>query len=103
MRDYIHVVDLAKGHLAALDHSKPGVQIYNLGTGTPTSVYELVKAYERVSNKKLPHHFVGPRPGDLAEYWADPAKANQELGWKAELSVEDAIRDTLKYLELNHN
>ena len=99
-RDYIHVVDLAKGHLAAMNHAKPGVQIYNLGTGTPTSVLELVIAFEKVSGMRLPHVFTSRRPGDLPECWANPEKANRELGWHTELTVEDAMRDTLKYL--NH-
>lgn len=100
-RDYIHVVDLAKGHLAALEHMHPDkqVQFYNLGTGRPTSVFEMVKAFSEAAEKPLPHKVVGRRAGDLAEIYTDPQKAQEELGWKAELGVDDAMRDTLKFLE----
>ena len=99
VRDYIHVVDLAKGHVAAIDGSDKGVSVYNLGTGRGTSVLEMVAAFEKVSGKKLPYAVVGRRAGDLAEVCADPGKAEQELGWKTELTIEDAMRDTLKFLE----
>lgn len=99
VRDYIHVVDLARGHLAAMQAlEKPGVSIYNLGTGKGTSVLEMVKAFEEASGRSLPHKIVGRRAGDLAELIADPSKAEQELGWKAELTVADATRDTINYL-----
>lgn len=100
-RDYIHVVDLAKGHLAAMEHMKPGVQIYNLGTGQPTSVLELIAAFEFASGHELPHSFAPRRPGDLDEFWANPSLANRELGWRTELTIEDAMRDTLKFIKLN--
>ena len=100
VRDYIHVVDLAKGHLAALKNMKSGVNIYNLGTGKGTSVKEMIAAFESASGKPLPHKYVDRRPGDLAELCANPAKAEAELGWKTALTVEDAMRDTLKYLSL---
>ena len=99
IRDFIHVVDLAKGHVAVIDKMKPGVLIYNLGTGKGTSVFEMIKAFEKASGKKLPYKVVERRAGDLAEIYADPTKAERELGWKAELTVEDAMRDTLKFLE----
>lgn len=99
IRDYIHVVDLAKGHLAALAKMQPGVQIYNLGTGRGTSVFEMVRAFSRISGKVLPHEVAGRRAGDLPELCADPTQAEKELGWKAELSVDDAMRDMLKYSE----
>ena len=99
-RDYIHVVDLAKGHIAALKNMKKGANIYNLGTGTPTSVKEMVAAFEKESGKTLPHKIVGRRAGDLPEMWANSDKAKAELGWQTELTVEDAMRDTLNYL--NH-
>ena len=99
-RDYIHVVDLAKGHVAALEHMKAGVNIYNLGTGKATSVKEMIAAFEKASGEKLPHEFAPRRAGDLAEMWANPAKAEKELGWKTELTVDDAMRDTINYL--NH-
>ena len=101
IRDYIHVVDLAKGHIAALKSMGAGVQIYNLGSGVGTSVFEIVNAFEKVAGKPLPHKVVDRRSGDLAELIADPAKANAELNWKTELTVEDAVRDTLNYLENN--
>ncbi|MBR3269996.1 UDP-glucose 4-epimerase GalE [Candidatus Saccharibacteria bacterium] len=101
-RDFIHVVDLANGHLAAIKALEaPGFKTYNLGTGTPTSVLEMVETFEKISGKPLPHKFVERRPGDLAEIWANPKKAENELGWKANLTIEDAIRDTLSFLE-NH-
>ncbi len=99
-RDFIHVVDLAKGHLAAFKaFDTPGFKVYNLGTGTPTSVLEIVEAFERVSGRPLPHKFAPRRPGDIAEIWAGPEKAEEELGWQAQLTVEDAIKDSLKFLE----
>lgn len=102
-RDYIHVVDLARGHIASLEHSKPGVEIYNLGTGKPTSVKEMVTAFEAASGKKLNTTIAPRRNGDLAECWADPSKANTELQWHAEFTVADAIRDTLNYLQKNQS
>ena len=99
VRDYIHVVDLARGHVAAIKKMRPGVLIYNLGTGRGTSVLEMVAAFEKASGKKLPYVIVGRRAGDLAEIYADPSRAEKELEWKTELTVEDAMRDTIKYLE----
>ena len=98
IRDYIHVVDLAKGHLAAIKGLKPGVEIYNLGTGKGTSVLEMIAAFEKASGKKLPYKIVGRRAGDLAEMQANPAKAEKELGWKTELTIDDAMKDTLNFL-----
>ncbi len=101
-RDFIHVTDLAKGHLAAFKALKtPGFKAYNLGTGTPTSVLEIVNAFEKISGRKLPFRFAPRRPGDLAEIWANPEKAHEELLWKTHLTIEDALKDTLTYLE-NH-
>ena len=99
VRDYIHVVDLAKGHVAAVKKMKPGISIYNLGTGKGTSVLEMIKAFEEASGQKLPYEIVGRRAGDLAEIYANPSKAEKELGWKTEKTVEDAMRDTIKYLD----
>ena len=99
LRDYIHVVDLARGHLAAIDGLKPGFDVYNLGTGHPTSVLEMVHAFEKVSKKPLPHAFAPRRPGDLPKLYADPTKAEKELSWHADLTVEDAIRDILTFIE----
>ena len=99
MRDFIHVVDLARGHVAAIDRQKNGVQIYNLGTGKATSVMEMVKAFEKAAGKPLPYKIAGRRPGDLAVVFAGAEKAEKELGWKAELTIEDAMRDTINYLK----
>ena len=98
LRDYIHVMDLAKGHVAVIEKMKPGVLIYNLGSGKPTSVLEMIKAFETVSGRKLPYKITERREGDLAEFYADPSKAERELSWKTELTIKDAMRDTLKYL-----
>lgn len=99
VRDYIHVVDLARGHLAALERMAPGVQIYNLGSGKGVSVFELVKAFNQASGMELPYQVVGRRAGDLAGFYADPSLAERELGWKTELTIEDAMRDTLNFLK----
>lgn len=99
-RDYIHVVDLAKGHVAALEKLPEGeqVQIYNLGSGKPTSVFEMVKAFSEASGVALPHKVTERRAGDLAEFYAEPAKAKEVLGWETKLSIQDAMNDTLNYL-----
>lgn len=99
LRDYIHVVDLAKGHLAALDHLQKGTQVYNLGSGKATSVLEIVKAFSEVSGRPLPHKIVARRAGDLPEFFADPSKAERDLDWKTELGIADAMRDTINYLQ----
>ena len=99
IRDYIHVVDLAKGHLVALDKMDRGVQIYNLGSGRGTSVAEMVKAFNTASGMELPCRVAARRAGDLAEFYADPTLAKEKLGWETELSIDDAMRDTLGYLE----
>ncbi len=100
VRDYIHVVDLAKGHVAAAENMKKGISIYNLGSGKGTSVAEMVNEFEKASGKELPHVYAERRAGDLAELIADPSKAEKELGWKTELTVADAMRDTITFL--NH-
>jgi len=93
VRDYIHVVDLAEGHVAALDKLTSGVHIYNLGTGQGTSVLQLLKAFEEANNLKVPYEIVGRRPGDIAECYADAGKAKRELGWIAKRDVMDMCRD----------
>lgn len=98
IRDYIHVVDLAKGHVAAAENMRPGVSIFNLGSGKGTSVFEMIKAFEKESGKELPHEVVDRRQGDIAEIYADPSKAKKELKWQAEMTINDAMRDTIKYL-----
>lgn len=99
IRDYIHVVDLAKGHLAALEKAEgTGVFIYNLGTGKGTSVKEMIAAFEEASGKELPHKVAARRAGDLPSIFANVSKAENELGWKATRTVADAMRDTIKFL-----
>jgi UDP-glucose 4-epimerase len=93
VRDYIHVVDLARGHLAALEHLKPGIQTYNLGTGKGISVLEIIKAFSKAAGKDIPYEIVGRRTGDVDACYADPSKANRELGWKAQESIETACED----------
>ena len=98
IRDYIHVVDLAEGHILAMEHMQPGVAIYNLGTGNGTTVFEMIDAFEKASGEKLPHKVVGRRAGDLPVLTANAEKAAKELGWTATYSVEDAMRDTINFL-----
>ena len=98
VRDYIHVVDLAKGHLKAIENMKPGVNYYNLGTGTGYSVLDMVNTFEKVNGVKVPYKIVERRPGDIAECYADPTKAYNELGWKAELGIEDMMRDSYNFI-----
>ncbi|GAA4876884.1 UDP-glucose 4-epimerase GalE [Ferrimonas pelagia] len=99
VRDYIHVVDLAIGHLKALDRLKsdPGVVIYNLGTGTGYSVLDMVKAFEAGSGQAVPYQVAPRRPGDIAACYADPAKARNELGWTAEKGIAEMTADTWRW------
>lgn len=99
VRDYIHVVDLAKGHVKALDKLDAGLHIYNLGTGTGYSVLDIVKTFERVNHVSIPYQIVARRPGDIAACYADVTKAKKELGWQAELSIEDMCLDAYHYIE----
>ncbi|EKO3367312.1 UDP-glucose 4-epimerase GalE [Vibrio fluvialis] len=103
VRDYIHVMDLADGHIAALKKvgEKAGLHVYNLGTGNGYSVLEMVKAFEAASDKAVPYQLVERRPGDIAECWADPAKAQQELGWKATRTLEEMTQDTWRWQSNN--
>ncbi|EPP23375.1 UDP-glucose 4-epimerase GalE [Vibrio fluvialis] len=103
VRDYIHVMDLADGHIAALKKvgEKAGLHVYNLGTGHGYSVLEMVKAFEAASDKAVPYQLVERRPGDIAECWADPAKAQQELGWKATRTLEEMTQDTWRWQSNN--
>ena len=98
VRDYIHVVDLAKGHLCAIKHAKSGIHYYNLGTGVGYSVLDLVKSFEKINGVKVPYKIVGRRDGDIASCYADPTKAYKELGWKAELGIEDMMRDSYNFI-----
>lgn len=101
VRDYIHVVDLAKGHVKALEKMKDGLNIYNLGSGQGVSVLELVNTFQKVNNIKVNYKIVERRPGDLAEYYADSTKALNELGWKTEKTLEDICRDSWNYEKNN--
>ncbi len=101
VRDYIHVVDLAKGHVKAIENLKDGVNIYNLGTGKGTSVLELVNAFMNVNDIKVAYEIVGRRPGDIATCFADASKAEKELGWKAELGIDEMVRDAWKFEQNN--
>lgn len=105
VRDYIHVVDLAQGHLKALDKllTNPGYCIYNLGTGQGYSVLDVITTFEKWSQRKIPYKIVGRRPGDIAECYADPSKANRELAWKAERNLDDMCRDTWNWQKKNPN
>lgn len=105
VRDYIHVVDLAKGHVKALEKVLPsrGVDAYNLGTGTGYSVLEIVSAFEKASGVEIPYRIVDRRAGDIAICYADPAKAEKELGWTAERGLEEMCRDSWKWQEKNPN
>ncbi|SHE31213.1 UDP-glucose 4-epimerase GalE [Alkalibacter saccharofermentans] len=97
VRDYIHVIDLAKGHVAAIEKSQKGTSVYNLGTGRGTSVLELIKAFEKINGIKIPYSITKRRQGDIAECYADVKKAEEELGWTAELGVEDMVRDAWNF------
>lgn len=103
VRDYIHVVDLAKGHIAALEHSKPGASIYNLASGKGVSVLELIAAFSEACGKEIPYQIMGRRAGDIAACYASPAKANTELGWYAEKSIEEACEDSWRWQSNNPN
>jgi UDP-glucose 4-epimerase len=103
VRDYIHVMDLAEAHVAALEYlkEKGGVLTVNLGTGAGVSVLEMVRAFERASGRAIPCRIVGRRPGDVAECWADPTLANRLLGWKARRSLDQICADTWRWQSLN--
>jgi UDP-glucose 4-epimerase len=101
VRDYIHVVDLARGHVAALQHSQPGVETYNLCTGRGVSVLELISAFSKAAGKDIPYQIVGRRPGDVGSCYASPEKANSEINWKAEKSIEEACEDSWRWQSQN--
>ena len=104
VRDYIHVVDLAKGHVAALeklDKEQKGLFIYNLGTGKGYSVLDMVKGFEKATGKKVPYKIAPRRPGDIATCYADPKKAKEELGWEAEKDINDMCKDSWEYIQKN--
>ncbi|WP_094603849.1 UDP-glucose 4-epimerase GalE [Sporomusa silvacetica] len=97
VRDYIHVMDLAEGHVAALDHLTAGVHIYNLGTGQGTSVLQLTKAFEEANGVEIPYVIVDRRPGDIAECYADVSKAESKLNWKAKRGIVDMCLDAWRF------
>ena len=103
VRDYIHVVDLAKGHIKALEKcvNFKGIEYYNLGTGKGYSVLDLVKTFEKVNKVKVPYKIVDRRPGDIDACYADPSKAYKEIGFKAEYGIEDMCRDSYNYILKN--
>ena len=105
VRDYIHVVDLAKGHVLALKHNleNKGVAVFNLGTGIGYSVLDMVKAFENVNGVKVPYAIKERRPGDVATCYADASKANDILGWKAEKTLQDMMRDSWRWQSSNPN
>jgi len=103
VRDYIHVVDLAKGHVAAVKYllANPGCDVFNLGTGTGYSVLDMVKSFEAVNGVAVPYVITDRRPGDLATCYADPAKSAEKLLWKAEKNLDDMCRDTWNWQKSN--
>ena len=105
VRDYIHVVDLAKGHVAALKKLQEGagVYTYNLGTGVGYSVLDVLHAFEKACGKTLPYEIVARRPGDVAACYADPEKAARELGWRAEFDIERMCADAWRWQSMNPN
>ena len=105
VRDCIHVVDLAKGHVKVLEAIKKncGVAVYNLGTGKGYSVLDIVKAFERVNDVKIPYVIDDRRPGDIATCYSDSSKARTELGWKAEYGIEEMCRDSWNWQRKNPN
>lgn len=106
VRDYIHVVDLAKGHIYALNKLEKegkGSYIYNLGTGVGYSVLDMVKSFEETTGKKIPYKIVDRRPGDIATCYSDPHKAQEELGWTAEKGIKDMCKDSWNYMIHTHH
>lgn len=103
VRDYIHVMDLAKGHLRALDfiNNNSGVGVWNLGTGVGYSVMEIISTFERITSVNIPYEISPRRDGDVAECWSDPSKAERELGWKAELDLCTMISDLWRWQSKN--
>jgi UDP-glucose 4-epimerase len=101
VRDYIHVIDLARGHVAALDHSKPGVATYNLATGKGTSVLELIAAFSAACGHEVTYKIVERRPGDIASCYASATKAENEINWKAERTIQQACEDSWRWQSQN--
>ncbi len=104
IRDYIHILDLSKGHLVALNYLRerhPGVRAWNLGTGKGSTVFHMIKAFSAAVGKELPYEVVGRRAGDVLDLTANPSRANKELGWKAERTLEDACEDLWRWTKNN--
>lgn len=103
VRDFIHVMDLAEGHLAALNHKNegPSCKIFNLGTGKGYSVLDLINSFQQVNNIEINYKFVSRRPGDIGECWSDPSRARTELGWTAKYSLDEMMRDTWNWQKNN--
>jgi len=104
IRDYIHILDLAQGHLIALNHLRdhhPGVRAWNLGTGKGSTVFEMIKAFETAVGRKLPYEVAPRRQGDVLDLTANPTRANNELGWKAKHTLEEACVDLWRWTENN--
>ncbi|MCI5702137.1 MAG: UDP-glucose 4-epimerase GalE [Erysipelotrichaceae bacterium] len=103
VRDYIHVMDLAEGHILALKNKKKGLKIYNLGTGKGTSVLELVNMFSKINNVKVNYKIVDRRPGDIASCYASSLKANKELGFTCKYTLEDMCKDSYNFVKKNSN
>ena len=104
LRDYIHVVDLARGHLAAIkymDKMRSNFDVFNLGTGKGTTVLELISTFEKINGVKIPYQIVGRRPGDVARSYASVTKAKIKMGWSADLTIQDCVRDSWKWQQDN--
>ncbi len=105
VRDYIHVMDLAEGHIATIDYldKQPSYEVFNLGTGAGYSVLELLHAFEKAAGKVIPHKITDRRPGDIAECWSDPSKARNILGWQATRNIDDMMCDSWNWQKNNPN
>lgn len=101
IRDFIHVMDLAEGHSVALQNMKPGIQIYNVGSGKGTSVQELINTFQKVNNVEIPHIIADKREGDVKETYACVDKIFNELNWKTTRTIEDICRDGYNYAKMN--
>src|SRR5512142_1132847 len=104
IRDYIHVMDLAHGHLAALNYlreKKPGMKAWNLGSGRGSTVFEMIKAFSDVVGRQLPYEVVPRRQGDVLDLTANPSLANKELGWKTQIPMEQACTDLWRWVQNN--
>ena len=101
MRDFIHVMDLADAHFCAIKNSKPGINIYNVGTGEPVSVLQLIQTFEKVNTTSIPYVFSGRRQGDIAVTYADATKIFKELGWKSKYTLEDMCKNGYNFIMKN--